>query len=294
MRKIIFGIRKSRLAHAQLDEFVAYIVSKGLEMEYEIKTVTTKGDLDRETPVEELGQGIFIKELEKELLLKNIDCALHSLKDVPVETAQGTLLSCFPMRGDERDCLVCRDAVSPSRLKDIRVASGSPRRKAFIKELAPAIDDLPLRGNVDTRLRKLDQGEFDAIVLAACGLKRIGKETRISEYFDSDKFVPAAGQGGLSAQTRCGDTELNFALKDISCQDTQKAVQSERRVLRELSIGCRMPFGVFARFEKGEFIITAKMYIEGKDSYIYCRQKGPQAEFEKVTAELIGELEKQI
>ncbi len=290
MRKIIFGIRASRLARAQLDEFIVYLVKKGLEVEYEVKTIETKGDRDKLSPAEDLGQGVFVKELERALLSGDIDCALHSLKDIPVNVAEGTSLSCFPPRADERDCLVCGDGVSPDSLGSSRVALGSPRREAFMAQREPGIKAVSLRGNVDTRLRKLKEREFDAMVLAACGLKRMGCGGEISGYLDPDTFVPAAGQGMICAQTRQDDTELNSALRDASSGSAEAAALSERRVLGELGVGCRMPFGVFARFEEDEFIITAKAYIKEKNRYIHCKLKGPSAERARVTGELIERL----
>lgn len=292
MRKIIFGVRQSRLAKAQLEIFIKYLAQKGVKIKYEIRTIRARGDRFKTSPIEELGQGIFIKELEGELLSKDIDCAVHSLKDVPVNVAQGTLLSSFVPRDDERDCLVCRRGVSPDKLKGKRLAIGSPRRRAFMLEREPDIEMLPLRGNIDTRIGKLEDGEFDAMILAGCGLKRIGYEKRISEYLDPDSFVPAAGQGAISAQTRFDDEELNEVLSMASCRDTEAAVISERKILKELGVGCRMPFGVFARFKEDKFHITAKSYVKEKAACFYYKLKGPRVEYEKITDKLIEKMKK--
>jgi hydroxymethylbilane synthase len=294
MRRVVFGIRKSRLARAQLDEFIAYAAKSGVKMDCAIKTITAKGDRHRDIPIEELGQGIFIKELERELLSGGIDCAVHSLKDMPTDIAHGTLLASFPPRGDERDCLICRDGIAPHQLKGARVAIGCPRRRAFMIEREPDIGILPLRGNVDTRMDKLEKGDFDAMILAACGLKRIGYGGRISEYLDPDAFVPAAGQGAICAQSREDDKELNKILRNPSCYDTVNAVTSERKVLKELGIGCRMPFGVFARFEKDKFYITAKACVSQKASCIYYKMEGHRAEYEKITDILIDRLKNEM
>jgi hydroxymethylbilane synthase len=291
VNKIIFGIRESRLAKAQLEEFISYLSENGIHIEYDIKTIKTKGDRDTSAPIDHLGQGIFIKELESELLSGKIDCAVHSLKDMPVNVTDKTALACFPPRSDERDCLVCREGVSPDGLKGASIATGSPRRTAFVKEAEADVKILPLRGNVDTRLRKLEQGDFDAMIIASCGLKRIGCSDRISAYLDSDTFVPAAGQGTICAQVRDNDTELLSALQNVSCEETEQAAISERKVLKELGVGCRMPFGVFARFESNEFVIAAKAYLNDRESpYVYCKQKGPREDYEKVTDDIIKEL----
>lgn len=294
MRKIIFGVRQSKLARAQLEIFIDHLAQKGMKIKYETKFIKARGDRFKTSPIEELGQGIFIKELEGELLSKNIDCAVHSLKDVPVSIARGTLLSSFVPRGDERDCLVCRGGIEPDNLKGRRIAIGSPRRRAFMLERESDIEMLPLRGNVDTRIGKLENGDFDAMILAVCGLKRIGYENKISEYLDPDSFVPAGGQGAISAQTRHDDDELNEVLSKASCRDTENAVISERKILKELGVGCRMPFGVFARFEKDKFHITAKSYSKEKATCLYHKLEGPRAEYKKITDKLIEKMKKEI
>ncbi|MBF0484863.1 MAG: hydroxymethylbilane synthase [Candidatus Omnitrophica bacterium] len=169
MRKIIFGIRKSVLARKQLDEFITYLVKNKIIFDYSIKTIQTAGDKDQKSPVAQMGQGIFTKEIERAILNNEIDCAVHSLKDMPVKTEKGTVLTFCGAREDVRDCLVVRKGISANDLKGLRIGTGSPRRNAFLKELEPTVKILQIRGNVDTRLRKLDQGEYDGIVLAACG-----------------------------------------------------------------------------------------------------------------------------
>jgi len=289
MRKIIFGIRNSILATAQLDEFLYYLIKNGVKIESEVRRVKTKGDRDQVQTIGNLGQGAFVKELEKELVAGNIDCAFHSLKDMPVDISQGTILACIPPRADERDCIVCGDNISIENFKGISVATGSPRRTAFIIEQKPEIKVLPLRGNLDTRLRKLKEKEFDAMIVAACGLKRIGHEDRISGYLDPDIFVPAAGQGATCAQIRQEDIELNRLLKPVSCSITEKAVTCERKVLKELGIGCQTAFGVFARFYSDIFVVTAKTG-KGQEAAAYHKQEGPSRDYVKITEELIKEI----
>lgn len=288
MRKIIFGIRKSSLAESQLNEFLAYLVSKKLDLDYSVKTILVAADKDKVSKVCEIGQGAFTKEIERALIDNDIDCAVHSLKDMPVKIEPGTALSCFSMRQDVRDCLVVRDGVFRDKLKGLKIGAGSPRRSAFLKEIERGLEVLPLRGNVDTRLRKMDNGDYDALVLAACGLNRLGHANRISRYFDPEIFVPAAGQGIICSQTRSDDHVLNNALRASSCQDTQQSALLERKVLAALEIGCLKPFGVYARFNGEEFIIIAKSYQEASNTYIYEQRKCPRAESEKTTNDLIS------
>ena len=288
MRKIIFGIRKSRLAESQLNEFLAYLANNKLNLDYSVKTITVEADKDKVSPACKMGQGIFTKEIERALIQKDIDCAVHSLKDMPVKIEPGTILSCFPVRQDVRDCMVARDGVSRDKLKGLKIGTGSPRRSAFLKEMEQDIEVLPLRGNVDTRLRKMDSGDYDAMVLAVCGLKRLGYINRINRYFDPDIFVPAAGQGIICSQTRNDDNVLNNSLRACSYQDTEQSALLERKVLEALDIGCLKPFGVYARFNGNEFIITAKSYQETSHIYIYEQRKSPRIDSEKVTFDLIS------
>jgi len=289
MRKIIFGIRCSLLAREQLNEFIL-LMDSGLEkIPIEIKTIKTKGDIHKNIPEIDLGEGIFVKEIEQALLAGEIDCAVHSLKDVPSTLSTGTTLACYQTRSDARDCIVCRAGIDSKKLKKLRIASGSPRRTFFLREIESDIEVTGVRGNVDTRINKLDRGDFDAVILAACGLKRIGLEKRITRYLDPDKFVPAAGQGTVCAQIRESDKELFEFLWPRTHLETTMSACAERKVIRELKIGCKKPFGVYARIEKDEFIITAKMYTGLKDNeYITQKFKGPVTEYERVTEELIN------
>lgn len=287
MRRIIFGIRKSKLARAQLEEFIEHLKKNKVNVNYEAVTITTQGDKDTCAPIDKIGQGIFVKEIEAALSKKEIDCAVHSLKDVPVKIKRGTSLSCFVTRDDIRDCLVMREGVSCDKLNGLSVGTGSPRRTLFLKEIEPEVKTLPLRGNVDTRLSKLDKGDYDGIMLAACGLKRLGYENRITRYFEPETFVPPAGQGIVCAQTRLDDKELNDVFLACSDAETRGAAFHERKVLEALGIGCQTPFGVYARFHGNEFVITAKLYSERKHTYIYKECKGLKSESDKLVAELI-------
>lgn len=297
MRRIIIGTRKSKLAQKQCAEFIKYLAETNINFDYSLKTIQTQGDKDRQSPVHAIGQGIFIKELEQALMSKEIDCAVHSLKDTPVKIKEGSLLSCFLRREDVRDCLVFRKGVLSGSLEGLRIGTGCPRRNAFLKEIEPGIEVLPLRGNVDTRLRKLDNGDYDAIVLAACGLIRLGFANRISRYFDPDTFVPAAGQAVICSQTRIEDKELNQLLMNCSSLDSETVVLAERRVLEALEIGCQSPFGVYARFDQtnpDSFSITAKIYLEQSSNYVSERRQCTRADIFSTTEGLISSMRERI
>jgi hydroxymethylbilane synthase len=295
MRKIIFGIRKSKLAGCQLDEFIAHLASKKIPLKYEAVKISTEGDKKPGAAIEDLGMGIFTKELERALLSGEIDCAVHSLKDVPVGIDKGTVLSCFAPRGDVRDCVVWAPGyASGDSLKGLKVATSSPRRAAFIREIEPDAEVVPLRGNVDTRLKKCEDREFDAMLLAACGLKRLNRADKIGRCFDPDRFVPAAGQGIICCQTRRDDKELNSVLVGASSSETEKAARCERVVIESLGIGCRTAFGVFARFEGDEFVVTAKSFSEALGRCVSHKSNGPAKEYKKITEELIGVMRREM
>jgi hydroxymethylbilane synthase len=247
-------------------------------------------DKDKETPVEKIGVGVFAKELERALLNREIDCAVHSLKDMPVKIESGTVISCFTLRQDPGDCLVLREGISADSLESLRIGTGSPRRTAFLKELEPGVQALPLRGNVNTRLRKMDQGDYDGIVLASCGLIRLGLQNRIRRHLDPGTFVPAAGQGIICSQTRVEDRDFNRALEGCSDPESQEAALAERKVLEELEVGCAMPFGVFARFEGDRFKIAAKAYLESSLTYIYESSSSSRPDSAKATNDLISKM----
>jgi hydroxymethylbilane synthase len=290
MRTLIFGIRKSALAQRQLDEFIIFLTRKKLSFNYSVKTLVTKGDQNKTLPVDQMGQGIFTKEIELALLSGEIDCAVHSLKDMPVKIEKGTVLSCFPPRHDARDCLVVPDGVPPKNLKRLRIGTGSPRRTTFLKEIESTAQALPIRGNIDTRLRKLDNGDYDALILAACGLKRLRYESRIAHYFDPAKFVPAAGQGIICSQTRVDDEELNDSLKRLSCVETEKVTRAERKVLTVLGIGCQVPFGVNARFEGEKFFLSSRGYVAAKKIFVEEQRICLATEWEAATDDLAQQM----
>ncbi len=214
----------------------------------EIINIVTRGDviLDRSLP-EIGGKGLFTQELEDQLLDGTIDLAVHSLKDLPTELPAGLTLGAVSAREDPRDVLVSTGGVSfddlPARA---RVGTGSLRRRAQILRRRPDLTILDIRGNVPTRIDKLDRGDYDAIVLAAAGLKRLGFGHRISDSFDPDVLVPAPGQGALGIECRAGDDEILAILQAVHDEDTAAACRVERRVLQALEGGCNTPMGVHA------------------------------------------------
>jgi len=227
------------------------------DTQFDIRSITSEGDRDQERPISELGdKGLFVRALERALLDGAIDLAVHSLKDVPsdVETP-GLTLAAFLPREDPRDCLISRDG---RRLRELpasaRIGTGSLRRRVQLLALRPDLAVTPIRGNVDTRLRKLHAGEYDTIVLAAAGLHRLDLAGAITEYLPASDFVPDAGQGILAVQARAGDpaSEVARAVDDPS---SRAAAEAERAAVRALGADCRSPAGVLAEMEANELYL---------------------------------------
>ncbi|MCM8747747.1 hydroxymethylbilane synthase [Thermomicrobiaceae bacterium CFH 74404] len=253
-RSVRVGTRGSQLARAQTELALARLREAWPEASTEVIVITPAGDRDKTTPLTILGgQGVFSKELHEALLDGRVDLAVHSVKDLPSELPEGVVLAAVVIRSDPRDALVSRDG---SRLAELppgaRVGTSSRRRQALIRAVRPDLTPLDIRGNVDTRLRKLDQGDYDAVVLAATGLHRLGWEDRVSEYLSPDVFVPAPGQGALGVTCRAGDQELRELLGRIHDAIAGLAVEVERAFLRALGGGCQAPIGAYATVDDGQ------------------------------------------
>jgi hydroxymethylbilane synthase len=268
----------------------------------EILTITTQGDRRPDTPLVEIGGKIaFVKEIEEALLDGRADVAVHSLKDVPGELPAGLVLAAFPPRADARDALVlpagpgnARGEVfgpaSPLPLAaGARVGNSSLRRRAQLLRVRPDLRVEPIRGNVDTRLRKLDGGEFDALVLAAAALGRMGLEARISGVFSPEVMVPAPGQGALALECRAASRwhDLVGSLDDAA---TRAAVVAERVVMTRLGGGCLAPLGVHATLAAGRLAIVARLLAPDGTAALTERAAGPVAESEALAARVAERL----
>jgi hydroxymethylbilane synthase len=218
---------------------------QSLGYECRIEVIKTKGDMVQNVALKEIGnKGLFTKEIEDALLDGSVDLAVHSLKDMPTELPAGLQLTATPAREDTRDALIGKTL---SELQPgMRVGTGSLRRVAQLRILIPGVHVEPIRGNVDTRLRKLDEGEYDAIVLAAAGLRRLGWSERIAEYLSPEQMCPAVGQGALAIETRADDGPATVACRQLDDAPTHAAITCERAVLAELGGGCQVPVGAHA------------------------------------------------
>lgn len=273
MRKIIVGSRKSKLALTQTNWVIKQLKEKGLPFTFEVKEVVTKGDIILDVTLSKVGgKGLFVKEIEQQLLQAEIDMAVHSMKDMPAVLPSGLRIGCTPKRVDPRDVLISKDGSLFDQLKPGAViGTSSLRRAAQLLSIRSDIHIKWIRGNVDTRLRKLHEEDYDAIILAAAGLERLGlgKEV-ITEYLSTEQCVPAVGQGCLAIECRENDKELLAALQRLHDEYTSKTVEAERVFLSGLDGGCQIPIGGHAVMEENQIQLTA--LVASKDGKIMLKE----------------------
>ncbi len=255
------GTRGSALALAQTG-VVAAAVAKASGFEVEIVPISTEGDHSTASLATLGGTGVFASALREALIAETCDLVVHSLKDLPTETYPGLRIGAIPQRADSRDALCARDGLSLEALAPgARVGTGSPRRAAQLRGWRPDVEVVDIRGNVDTRLRKVADGELDAVVLAAAGLGRLGRLDAVTEYFELGKWATAPGQGALAIEVREGYSNVFAAvLKAIDHPSTRLAVLAERGVLAHLEAGCAAPIGAAGVVDGEMLFLTATVY----------------------------------
>jgi hydroxymethylbilane synthase len=246
------GTRRSALATAQA-QVVADLLAAVCGRAVRLVPITTYGDQQADQPLESIGgTGVFVAELRRALLAGEVDLAVHSLKDLPTAPCAGLSIGAIPRRADPRDVLVARDGLTLGELPPgSRVGTGSPRRAAQLRALDLGVSVEPIRGNVDTRLRAVADGRYDAVVLARAGLLRLGRADEATEVLDPIQMLPAPGQGALAVECRSADTELLGWLGQIDDPDSNTAVRAERSVLAALEAGCSAPVGALAEVAEG-------------------------------------------
>ncbi len=247
MPRLRIATRKSQLALWQAEFVRRELQRLHPELELELVAMSTAGDRLLNSPLHEVGgKGLFIKELEAALLAGRADLAVHSMKDVPADLPEGFVLPAIGYREDVRDAWVSPHGSLVDAPSGLRVGSSSLRRRAQLLALRPDLEILPIRGNVDTRLKKLDSGEFDAIVLAVAGLKRLGLEDRISEHLDVNLSLPAAGQGALGIECLANNATVVNLVGALNDAGVHRCVATERAVTAVLGADCSMPLGAYA------------------------------------------------
>jgi hydroxymethylbilane synthase len=250
-RALIAGTRGSRLALRQTDLVLDALRNAHPDVEVEVRQIRTEGDRS-DAPLSAIGgQGVFVKEIEAALLRKEIDFAVHSLKDLPPEIPERLVLAAIPERGDPRDALVTRNG---AKLADLppgaKVGTGSARRAVQLRALRHNIEPVDIRGNVETRIRKVDEGQYDGAVLAVAGLERLDLLDRASQIFSTDEMTPAVGQGALAVEARSADQETVALLQAVDHGPSRTACEAERAFLAELGAGCRLPVGAVATVDE--------------------------------------------
>lgn len=269
MRPLRIGSRGSALALWQANH-VRDQLAKIAGAEPEIVIIKTSGDNFQQVAIAQIGvKGVFIKELEEALLDQRVDLAVHSMKDVPTEVPAGLGFAAICRREDPRDCVLSR---SGKPLADLpagaRVGTSSVRRQAQLRRFRPELTFCELRGNVDTRIRKLEQGDYDAIVLAKAGMDRLGLTGKIAEVISTEVCLPAAGQGALGIETRADDAAVVAAVAQLDHAETRAAVTAERALLAELEGGCQLPLGAWARIEQGRLVLDGCVISPDGTDYV--------------------------
>ncbi len=265
MREIAIGTRGSRLAMIQAEKLLARLREIFPGLKAGLVKIKTRGDRYDTAALDEFaGQGIFVKELEKALLDRRIDLAVHSLKDLPTEIPDGLMLAAVTVRLDPRDVLVSRCGKLAELAPGSKIGTGSPRRSVQLLALRPDLKVCNIRGNIDTRLRKVSDGEFDGVIVAAAAMIRLGCEDRITEYLPVAHFTPAVGQGALGIEIRSEDKEVLTLLSKINDKKTWQAVTAERTFLKMLGGGCRAPIAALGTVSAGTLKLTGM--VAGSDS----------------------------
>jgi hydroxymethylbilane synthase len=253
------GTRASQLALWQANWVKSELEKKHPGLEVTLTKIKTQGDKILDVPLAMVGgKGLFVKEIEEAMLRDEIDIAVHSMKDVPTFFPEGLALRCITEREDPRDILILKSGFQSFRdlPQGARIGTSSLRRKAMLLQLRPDFQMVDIRGNVETRIRKLTEDNLDAVVLAAAGMHRLGFSKQISEYLPTSVSLPAIGQGALGLESRIADSEINDLIDFFNHPETAAAVTGERAVLRRLEGGCQVPIGAFGEIKEGQLTLT--------------------------------------
>jgi hydroxymethylbilane synthase len=282
------GTRGSELARTQAGWVADRIRQRHPGFLVELVAIRTKGDIMQDVSLVEIGgKGVFIKEIEEALLAGEVDLAVHSMKDVPAELPEALEIAVIPLREDPRDVLISRQGRKIEQMpRGARIGTGSLRRGFQLRSRMPDLEIVPLRGNLDTRIRKLETENLDGVIVAAAGLRRMGWVARATQFLPVEVMLPAVGQGALGIETRREDAHTREAVSFLHDPVTFYEVGAERAFLRRLGGGCRLPIAAYAKRSGGE--LAAQALIGSPDGRTVIRHavKGPWEEFEKLGGEL--------
>lgn len=287
MRKITIGTRGSKLAVIQAQWVLTNLREAAPGLEASLVKITTRGDRDRGTALDKFaGQGVFVKELEKALIDGEIDLAVHSLKDVPTEIPYGLFLAAATARLDPRDVLISRAGKLAGLAPDSKIGTGSLRRSVQLSALRPDLEICEIRGNIDTRLRKVSEGEVDGIIVAAAALIRLGWQDKITEYLPIEYFTPAVGQGALGIEIRSEDEVTASLASAINHEPTWQSVTAERTFLRALGGGCRAPIAALGIVSDGVLKLSGMVASVYGDHILRATEEGNAQAPEQVGKQL--------
>ena len=285
--RIAIGTRGSKLAVIQAESVLAELKRTTPGLEAAIVKIATRGDREGDTELHKFAeQGVFVKELEKALIGGKIDLAVHSLKDLPTEIPDGLSLAAATARLDPRDVLVSRAGKLAELAPGSKIGTGSPRRAVQLQAYRSDLEICEMRGNIDTRLRKVAEGEVDGIVVAAAALVRLGWEDRITEYLPPEHFVPAVGQGTLGIEIRSGDKETAALVSRVNHEATWQSVVAERTFLQALGGGCRAPIAALGVVSGGVLKLDGMVAGAESSHILRCSGEGDALAPEKVGARL--------
>ena len=259
-RTLTVGTRGSALAMTQTESVVAALRARHPGLEVRVQRITTTGDVMRDVPLATIGgRGVFVDAIENALRQREIDLAVHSAKDLPSRIPDDLAIAALLERADPRDVLVSRAGTLAELPAGARVGTSSLRRVSLIHAVRPDINTLDLRGNVDTRLRKLDAGDYDAIVLAGAGLIRLGLTNRVTEWLPAESFLPSPGQGALAIEIRATDADVRQFCRPLAHAPTEGALTAERAFLAHLGVGCAAAVGAYATVDRGDALTLRAM-----------------------------------
>ena len=286
--RIVVGSRGSKLALLQAQEVVDQLKPANPHLNFELKTIKTAGDIDRRTSLQVLGgKGIFIREIEEALLRRDIDIAVHSLKDMPTEIESGLRLAAVTQRLDPRDVFVSARGLRLSRLPPgSRIGTGSQRRAVQLMNCRQDIVVSDIRGNIDTRLRKCYSGEVDGIMLAAAALIRMKLDDKITEYLSANTFVPAVGQGALGIEIRDDDSAMNELVAALNHKQSRLAVTAERAFLKALGGGCREPIAALGIVKGSSLELRGMVANSATHEAMYADIRGDASVVEQLGVKL--------
>lgn len=275
-KSLRIATRRSRLALWQAEHVASLLSSRYPDLDVSLIPLTTRGDIELDRSLLEIGgKGLFLKELERALLDGEADIAVHSLKDVPAEMTPGLQLPVFLPREVPDDAWIGTRGNTPRSMPSgARVGTSSLRRQAQLLAVRPDLEVAPLRGNVETRLRRLDDGDYAAIILARAGMRRLGFEERMTSALVPPDWLPAPGQGVICVQCREGDDEITTRIEALNCAETATAARAERAVVAGLGGDCRMPLAALARIQGHEVSLTARLLDPTGNRCIESRQQG--------------------